>query len=528
MKQLLILMILAVTVQLFGGNWIFGESIGGPDMERIWDIQSDSESNLFITGEFVSDLLIGEQSINGMGLSDTFVAKYDCDGGLKWCNALCSLSDTAGLGVGTDADGNCYVGGYFMGTMFCQGDSVVSNGLWDAYVAKFDPEGTLLWLRSFGSPMNDIVHGLCVNAAGDVFAGGWFAETMDCGDGSSLTSYGGSDTFVIAMNQSGDTLWARQGGSPGVSYGYKVACDNAGNSYLTGVAGAGAVFGNFSLPGGMFVTKYDAQGNEIWALPTSNAMVISISCMTDTAEGQQGMVAGRLTGNGSFGEFSFATVAGSSDYYWARFDAESGTWLDLQVHGGSGDDRGRDCSFDNGPAVVGTISENTIFMGENLNSAGGDDIVIYDPGLGIIQEGGEYSEVPYAICHMPNGCLAIAGWHFGSFMLDSGPLNSGNEANQNGFMAIYSPANAAEDEVQSPPILKCYPNPFTEQITVKGSRANKLKVYNMKGQLVRAIDRVDKDSFVWDGRDTHGGHLSPGIYLIRSGGQLSRVIKLAN
>ena len=75
MKQLLILMILAVTVQLFGGNWIFGESIGGPDMERIWDIQSDSESNLFITGEFVSDLLIGGQSINGMGLSDTFVAK---------------------------------------------------------------------------------------------------------------------------------------------------------------------------------------------------------------------------------------------------------------------------------------------------------------------------------------------------------------------------------------------------------------------------------------------------------------------
>ena len=530
MKRLLIVLLaLPLATQLAAGRWIWGSSFGGPGMERVWDIAADAAGNLMVTGEFTEYLLIGGLNIPSLGLVDSFVAKFDPQGILLWCHALGSLNETAGLGVGADAQGNCYVGGFFNGTLHCQGDSLVSQGIGDAYVAKFDPAGSLLWLRSFGGPANDLVHGLSVNDGGQVFVAGWFADTLSFAPGQSLVSSGGSDIFTASFSSAGEPLWARPGSSPGVDYGYKIACDDQGNSYTTGVATNGCDFSGLSFPGsGVFVAKYNSQGVPQWLLPATNAMVISISCQREAAGTPWGAVAGRLTGAGSFGNFSFDTVEGSSDYYWARFDALSGQWIELQVHGGAGDDRGRDCHCAQNLAVVGTLSGSASFMGQTYLSQGADDIAIYDELSGVITAGGAYAEVPYAICRAPNGCLAISGWHWGQFELSCGLIDSGSEFNQNAFIAVYNPAAAAEEYLQPPSALLCHPNPFSCVIKVKTGQPgpHTLKVFNLKGQLLCRRTISDPDMCFWDGRDAAGREQGPGIYILELNGRRAKALKL--
>lgn len=533
MKMYLIGLLIILAGQIQASHWMWGESIGAQNMERIWDLCSDADNNAFVAGEFVDSLRIGGQSYSGLGLSDTFVAKYSALGELIWCNTLVSENENCALGVSTDQFGNSYAGGYFVGTMYCQGESVISNGLWDAWVAKFDPLGDLQWLRSFGGPLNDIIHGLVVNADGQVFAGGWFADSITLDSAHTLQSYGGSDVLVLSLNAEGDLLWAHQGGTEGVEYGYKISCDDAGNCFVTGSAGMNSNFDGLILNGhGMYVAKYNSLGAIQWLLPSLNAQVISIATQRQAGENQRGAVAGRLTGSGTIGDFAFSTFMDSSDYYWAEFDAQNGVWLNLQVQGGAGDDRGRDVNFgstgDLPLMVVGTITETATFLNTQLDSAGADDIVLWHQDFGIMQVGGEFSEIPYAITQMPNGTILIAGWHWGSLNVEGLQIDSGSEYNQNAFLAACWPFVDNHELVEHPPQLSCYPNPFKGEITLQspGKTMLNLCIYNLKGQKIRNLTASDQRNFCWDGKDEAGRFQAPGLYLYRLGTHRGKIVKL--
>jgi len=85
-------------------------------------------------------------------------------------------------------------------------------------------------------------------------------------------------------------------------------------------------------------------------------------------------------------------------------------------------------------------------------------------------------------------------------------------------------ANQDEVAVQTAPSLRrIYPNPFRETVSIdfelQKANAVELKVYNLKGQLVRTLFRGVKSpgshALAWDGTDLNGNKCSPGLYLIR-------------
>lgn len=69
-------------------------------------------------------------------------------------------------------------------------------------------------------------------------------------------------------------------------------------------------------------------------------------------------------------------------------------------------------------------------------------------------------------------------------------------------------------------ILPSYPNPFRESsnIQIKGSvgiEAPALKIFNLRGQLVREISGSKSGSYQWDGRDSKGQSVGSGVYLLQ-------------
>ncbi|MDY0299097.1 MAG: M20/M25/M40 family metallo-hydrolase [Candidatus Cloacimonadaceae bacterium] len=81
------------------------------------------------------------------------------------------------------------------------------------------------------------------------------------------------------------------------------------------------------------------------------------------------------------------------------------------------------------------------------------------------------------------------------------------------------------DDLHSPTIgslsiYGVYPNPFKEStlIQVKGlssALASKLKIYNLRGQLVRSLEMPKAGEFAWDGCDSNGISVGSGIYFAR-------------
>src|SRR5262249_46488923 len=173
---------------------------------------------------------------------------------------------------------NIYVAGSFgqtatFGTISLTSAGQVGNG--DAFLAKLDPAGNFIWARQFGGAGDDYAFGVAVDGGGNVYASGRFSGTASFGAGLSLTAVGYySDGYVVKVDSSGNTLWARgMGGGGTISNGQDtaiaLATDPNGNVYVTGIFVGTGTFGSTSLTSkgvqDTFVTKLDASGNFQWA-----------------------------------------------------------------------------------------------------------------------------------------------------------------------------------------------------------------------------------------------------------------------
>lgn len=108
------------------------------------------------------------------------------------------------------------------------------------------------------------------NAAGDVYITGLYEPPGITFDNVTLTNAGGSDIFIAKYSSTGNVLWVRNSGGPADEQSLGMFVENAGNAYVTGrFKSASVAFGSSTLTnvGGedIFVTKYDASGNVIWA-----------------------------------------------------------------------------------------------------------------------------------------------------------------------------------------------------------------------------------------------------------------------
>ena len=79
--------------------------------------------------------------------------------------------------------------------------------------------------------------------------------------------------------------------------------------------------------------------------------------------------------------------------------------------------------------------------------------------------------------------------------------------------------------------FRCYPNPFSEQITIEiqsvSSEKLDVNIYDMDGKLVRKLSRDEMKNrgiLVWDGRNESGIRVVSGTYLINANGKIKKVV----
>jgi len=174
--------------------------------------------------------------------------------------------------VTSDAQGNIYVAGLTYSVDFpvtAGAAQTKFGGTCDAFVAKFGPDGTMLWSTYLGGILDDWATGIAVDSAGNVLVTGWTRSanfplvnpTQGALDNGASDDY---DAFVAKLDPTGSKLLystflggAADDGAAGI------ATDAAGNAYVAGTFNSATGFpGAPNTPNlfGIFVSKLNPQG----------------------------------------------------------------------------------------------------------------------------------------------------------------------------------------------------------------------------------------------------------------------------
>lgn len=231
------------------GNQLWLRYYDGPIHrdEHAQSMAFDPDGNIVVTGNSVGGT-IGVKIYH-----EVATVKYAPDGTQLWARRY----SRAGFGdiarkVEIDATGNIYVLGQ---SGFDDGTGHDS----DLLLLKYDPQGTLVWVRHFdyeipaqgiSSEFEDAFE-LTLDAAGNVYAVGWTYV-----DG---TRY--RDFLALKYNADGALQWVRTFDGGENDYGYRIVVDDAGNVYVSGEAQTPGV----PYPSTDNVTiKYSPSGTELW------------------------------------------------------------------------------------------------------------------------------------------------------------------------------------------------------------------------------------------------------------------------
>ncbi|MGD1702936.1 cadherin domain-containing protein [Dapis sp. BLCC M229] len=224
------------------GDFLFAQNIGGLENDYIFEIAIDRDSNVWVIGEFGSNIDIngdGTNDLTNNGRDDGYVAKFDTDGKFLFAQNIggVNVPERGGQGIATDKDSNVWITGSFDGSIDLDGNGtndLISNGGRDSYVAKFDTNGNLLFAQNIGGSDFDGGESIATDRNGDVWATGYFDGSIDIdGDGTNdLTSNGNRNSYVAKFDTNGNLLFAQN--IRGIGFDEGIATDRNGNVWATG------------------------------------------------------------------------------------------------------------------------------------------------------------------------------------------------------------------------------------------------------------------------------------------------------
>lgn len=124
------------------------DQFGSSEEDHVLAQTVDDMGNVYVAG-YTSDSIEGNFNF---GDHDFFVAKYH--GGQKiWLSQMGTSSSDLAASVATDTLGYVYVAGYTMGQF--DGNPIGGGGI-DTFVAKYSPEGDIIWIKQFGDQNEDM------------------------------------------------------------------------------------------------------------------------------------------------------------------------------------------------------------------------------------------------------------------------------------------------------------------------------------------------------------------------------------
>ena len=361
---------------------------GGSGEDKVFALGVDSSGNTVLAGSTESSNFTPLGAAQG---ADAFVVKLNSANQIVWATYLRGTSYDAASALVLDTSGNVYVTGYSTSADFVVlplNGSYPSGGR-DAFFAKVDPTGALVFNYLFGGSGAEEGNAIAISPSGDIWiAGDTSSENLPRGSAYQSTLAGGVDAFIARYSSSGFRISSTFLGGAGDDIATGIAVDTNG-VYVTGSTTSTnfpTASAAYSTNGGFqdaFVTKFN-----------STATALVYSTFLGGAEGRPGQVetgtaiavdgSGNAYVTGITGSANFPLVnalqgygGGSTDIFLSKF-ASAGALTFSTYLGGAGSDEA---------SAVRLQTDGSIYVAGNTSSS---DLVATDAVQSALASSGKH------------------------------------------------------------------------------------------------------------------------------------------
>jgi HYR domain/FlgD Ig-like domain len=157
--------------------------LGGPSADTGQGIGTDANGSIIVTGAYNGALLV----------------KYDSNGVQEWSQTFDGTSLVQGLDLVVSPAGTIAITGNLRGTADFGGGPITSAGDDDIFFAIFEATGAHLWSQGFGNTGDDWGYGCAFDPSSNLIAAGIFSASVDFGGGP-LVSAGLSDVYLVKFD----------------------------------------------------------------------------------------------------------------------------------------------------------------------------------------------------------------------------------------------------------------------------------------------------------------------------------------
>jgi len=198
-------------------QWV--KRFGSKNLDTANSLSVDREGNIYVAGATQG---IGDSNRDD---ADAFLAKFSPEGKTLWTKQLGTTFYDDACGVAVDAFNHVYITG-----VIGRPDIAVRPDPGHAFLAQFNSEGQLLWQKTLASKRDDRAHELVVDRAGKVYIVG-LTEGDLAGANAGL-----QDAFIARYEPDGTLSWVKQLGTAGFDLSYGLAAGTHGDIYLAGIS----------------------------------------------------------------------------------------------------------------------------------------------------------------------------------------------------------------------------------------------------------------------------------------------------
>ncbi|MBK7037595.1 MAG: T9SS type A sorting domain-containing protein [Bacteroidetes bacterium] len=239
------------------GNFEWSKNYGGSNGEYCYGACIGLNGGYVLTGQ--TNSIDGDINFNH-GNYDCWVVKIDSVGNIEWEKTFGGSMDDASFDIIQTSDGNYLLNA---GTASHDGDITELHGIdkADFWLVKLNPEGDILWEKTYGSTSDEVSYSIIETRNGDFVAAGF--TTGNDGDVSGF--HGWFDYWVIRVDSEGNLIWQKALGGSDVDKAYSVV-EKSDHGFLI----AGETYSDDGMVTGLhgdsdaWVVALDSAGNFQW------------------------------------------------------------------------------------------------------------------------------------------------------------------------------------------------------------------------------------------------------------------------
>lgn len=247
------------------GELLWTRHWGGPQDDYPGGLVLDEFDNIYVSGTIGSGFQLSDTAVVPEGGPDAFIAKFDPSGAMLWFQRIGGPGSAHSRCL-SYKNGHLYAGGSFTGAAIWSNDTLQSVAATDSYLASWDTNGVLEWWHSIGGSGDEYLVDLAVDANDRVYGIASFDDSLSFGD-TTLIGLGNSDMVVACWATSGIREWFRHVYSGGDDLPAAIDADSDGTTYVVAAFPGWTSMDPqvFSSYHDLMILKLDPSGQPVWA-----------------------------------------------------------------------------------------------------------------------------------------------------------------------------------------------------------------------------------------------------------------------